>query len=69
MKTWEILFLENSKDLMALDTRDIMDASVGETLRNAERNEQYEEFVDERLIQGKVPITEVISNNKLALFC
>ncbi len=63
-------FLENSKDLMVLDTRDIMDASVGETVRNAETlgNEQYEEFVDERLIQGKVPITEVISKNKLALF-
>ncbi len=63
-------FLENSKDLMVLDTRDIMDASVRETVRNAETlgKEQYEEFVDERLIQGKVPITEVISKNKLALF-
>ncbi len=63
-------FLENSKDLMILDTRDIMDASVGETVRNAEMlgKEQYEEFVDERLIQSKVPITEVISKNKLALF-
>ena len=63
-------FLENSKDLMVLDTRDIMDASVGETVHNAEMlgKEQFEEFVDERFIQGKVPITEVISKNKLALF-
>lgn len=55
-------FLENSEDLMVLDTRDILDASVGETVCNAEklRKEQYEEFVDERLIQGKIPITEVI---------
>ena len=51
--------LENSKDLIVLDTRDIMDASVGETVRNGEMlgKEQFEEFVDERLIQGKVPIT------------
>ena len=48
-------FLENSEDLMVLDTRDIMDASVGETVRNTEMlgKEQFEEFVDERLIQGK----------------
>ena len=34
-----------------------MDASVGETVRNAETigKEQYEVFVDERLIQGKIP--------------
>ena len=48
-------FLENSEDLMVLDTRDVMDASVGETMRNTEvlGKEQFEEFVDERLIQGK----------------
>ena len=63
-------FLENSEDLIVLDTRDIVGASVGETVRNAETlgKEQYEVFVDERLIQGKIPITEVISKNKLALF-
>ena len=45
----------NSEDLMVLDTRDIMDASVGETVHNTEMlgKEQFEEFVDERLIQGK----------------
>ena len=64
MKTWGI---HNGEDLMVLD---IMNASVGETVRNAESlgKEQYKEFVDERLIQGKVPITDVISKNKLALF-
>ena len=63
-------FLENSEDLIVLDTRDIVDASVEETVRNAETlgKEQYEVFVDERLIQGKIPITEVISKNKLPLF-
>ena len=63
-------FLENSEDLIVLDTRDFVDASVRETVRNAETlgKEQYEVFVDERLIQGKIPTTEVISKNKLALF-
>ena len=42
-------FLDNSKYLVILDTRDTMDAFVGETMRNAEMlvKEQYEEFVDE----------------------
>ena len=50
---------------MVLDIRDILDASVGETVHNEEKlkKEQYEEFVDKRLIQGKIPITEVISKN------
>ena len=37
-------------------------------MSNAEtlRREQYKEFVDERLVQGMVPLTEVIGKNKLA---
>ena len=42
-------FQDNSKYLVILDTRDTMDAFVGETMRNAEMlvKEQYKEFVDE----------------------
>ena len=45
-----------------------MDASVGKTVRNVETlgKEQHMKFVDERLIQGKIPITGVISKNELA---
>ena len=63
-------FLENSDDLMVLDTRDILDTSVGETVRKAESlgKEQYQTFVEERFGQAKIPITNVIPKNKLALF-
>lgn len=63
-------FLEKSNDLLVLDTRDIVDTSVGETVRKAEALgvEQYNNFVKERLTECNVPITEVLSKNKLALF-
>ena len=63
-------FLEKSEDLMVLNTRDILDTSVGETVRKAESlgKEQYQTFVEERFGQAKIPITNVIPKNKLALF-
>lgn len=63
-------FLESSEDLMVLDTRDILDTSVAETVRTADSlgKEQYKAFVEERLVWCEVPITSVISKNKLALF-
>ena len=63
-------FLEKSEHLMVLDTRDILDVSVGETVRKAETlgREQYETFIDERLSTPKKPVTDVIPKNKLPLF-
>ena len=63
-------FLESSEDLMVLDTKDILDTSVGETVQTAESlgKEQYKAFVEERLVRCEVPITDVTSKNKLALF-
>lgn len=63
-------FLEETPDLMVLDTRDIMDSSVGETVRKVETvgKEQYTKFVEERLCQSAKPITDVISKNKFAMF-
>ena len=62
-------FLEQSQDLLVLDTRDILDQSVGESLRKAEElgEKQYHNFVDERLVKREVPITDVIHKNKLVL--
>lgn len=62
-------FLEQSQDLLVLDTRDILDPSVGESVRNAEKlgEKQYQNFVEERLVKCSVPITDVIPKNKLAL--
>ena len=55
-------FLEQSKDLLVLDTRDILDPSVGESVRKAEKlgEKQYHNFVEERLITCEKPITDVI---------
>lgn len=63
-------FLEESQDLLVLDTRDIMDASVVEIVRKIEAlgEEQYNKFVEERLIQSTKPIMEPLHKNKLALF-
>ena len=63
-------FMEKSGDLLVLDTRDILDTAVAETLRKAEAlgEENYQTFVQERLIASTKPITDVIPKNKLALF-
>ena len=46
-------FLEQSQDLLVLDTRDILHPSVGESVRKAEElgEKQYNTFVDERLVK------------------
>jgi predicted DsbA family dithiol-disulfide isomerase len=63
-------FLEKSQDLLVLDTRDIADTSVIESVRKVEAlgEEQYQVFVKERLDKCEKPITEVITKNKLPLF-
>ena len=62
-------FLEQSQDLLVLDTRDVLDPSVEESVRKAEKmgEEQYHDFVEERLIKCEKPISDVIPKNKLVL--
>ena len=64
-------FLEHSQDLLVIDTRDIMDTQVAETVRRIETlgKEQYTKFVTERLERCTTPaLTETIPKNKLPLF-
>jgi hypothetical protein len=63
-------FLEHSQDLLVIDTRDIMDSKVAETVRKIETigEKQYTKFVEERLQQCTVPITQTLPKNKLPLF-
>ena len=63
-------FLEKRYDLLVLDTKNIMDASVVETVRKIKSLglEQYKKFVEERLQQSLKPITETLSKNNLPLF-
>lgn len=60
-------FTEESPDLLVLDTKDIMDKSVVNSVKNIERigKNQYETFKKERLQQQAVPLTNIIRKNKL----
>jgi len=52
-------FLENTQDLLVLDTRDIMDTPAEETVRKIESlgEEQYTKFLEERLELNTKPVT------------
>ncbi len=63
-------FLEDSKELLSLDTRDIMSASVIECLKSLEKTgkSQCKKYVEERLVLCTKPITDPLPRNKLFLF-
>ena len=63
-------FEEDSNELLALDTKQIADVSVIQTVELAYKigKDQFDLFVKERLMERKVPLDEALSRNKLALF-
>ena len=63
-------FKEDSGDLLALDTKDIMPAEVVESVQNIKKigQSQYKAFVSERMVERRKPITHPIKRNKLPLF-
>lgn len=63
-------FLEESHDLLVLDSKDIMTSAVADTVRNVESlgAQQYKTFVEERLEQRTKPVTDTIHKNKMPLF-
>ena len=63
-------FLEGSKDLLKLDTRDIVDPAIVTSVCQAGEigQQQYETFITERLHQQAKPLSEPIKKNKLLLF-
>uniref|UniRef100_A0A1X7T7W9 Tesmin/TSO1-like CXC domain-containing protein n=1 Tax=Amphimedon queenslandica TaxID=400682 RepID=A0A1X7T7W9_AMPQE len=63
-------FLEESKDLLRLDTKDIMDEVVVSSICHAEEKgkEQYHTFVTNRLAHRITPLSDPIKKNKLPLF-
>ncbi|KAK3740395.1 hypothetical protein QZH41_000916 [Actinostola sp. cb2023] len=63
-------FMEESEDLMALDTKDIMSSAVVQTVKNVVKigQEQYDSYVRNRLqIERSKPITDTIKKNNLPL--
>ena len=63
-------FKEDSGDLLALDTKDIMPAEVVESVQNIKKigQSQYKASVSERMVERRKPITHPIKRNKLPLF-
>lgn len=63
-------YMEEGEDLLAVDTKVIMNNDVVEAVKNVVKigQEQYASFVESRLNQRKTAISEVIKKNKLSLF-
>jgi hypothetical protein len=63
-------FMETSRDLLVLDTHDIVASEVADTVRQIRRvgKEQYGQFVTERLEKLTKPLSDPIKRNKLPLF-
>ena len=63
-------FMESSKDLLVLDTHDIVDSPVTDTIKNIVKNckRQYEEFVTKRLVKRNKSLFDLIQTNKNFLF-
>jgi hypothetical protein len=63
-------FLEESGNLLTLDSQEIADQETVRMIREAEtiRHRQYEEFVQQRFRERSVSIYDPIPSNKLSLF-
>ena len=63
-------FLECSKELPTLDTKDLMTEDAIQSILSAKELGaiQYQEFVADRIINSKVPITDTLPRNNLLLF-
>ena len=63
-------FLEESKDLIALDTKNITDEAVVKTIDNIQAlgKQQYETFTTERFVDKTKSLKEPIKRNKMPLF-
>ena len=63
-------FTEYSNDLLVLNSRDVVDTAIADTMWQMEKLglEQYETYVVERLVNQTVSITDPIRRNNLHLF-
>lgn len=63
-------FMEEGKELIAIHTKDVMDAAVVDTVQNAKElgEEQFQTFVKERFVERSKPITEPVKKNNLPTF-
>jgi len=64
-------FEEESQDMIALDTKEIADAAVVDTVYNAKKlgQEQFDAFTKKCIKDRTTPLNDTIHRNKLPLFC
>ena len=62
--------LEESEDLLVLDSRDVADPAIVQTVREIEKTgqDQYEKYMTERVIERTTPVFDPISKNQMPLF-
>src|SRR5688572_10589540 len=63
-------FIDDSNDLLVLDSGDLADPAVINTMRNIGKTgqKQYETFVNERLVNQSRPVNDPIKRNNFPLF-
>ncbi len=63
-------FCENSMDLLVLDTRDVADEAIVDTVCKIEKldQDQYDTYISERLVNQMKHIDDPIPRNNLSLF-
>ncbi|CAC5355831.1 unnamed protein product [Mytilus coruscus] len=63
-------FLETSKDLLVLDSKNIVDISIVKTVYTIESlgQEQFEKYLKERLVDRTTSVFDKLKRNKLPLF-
>ena len=63
-------FMEESEDLLVLDSRDVADPAIVQTVCEIEKTgqDQYDKYMTERLIERTTPVFDPISKNQIPLF-
>ena len=63
-------FMEESADLLVLDSQDIADSALVQTVRTIEKigQDQYDKYMSERVIERTASVYDTISRNKMPLF-
>ena len=63
-------FTEYSSDLLVLNSRGVVDTAMADAMLHMEKLglEQYDTYVEERLVNQTVPITDPIQRNNLYIF-
>ena len=63
-------FMEESEYLLVLDSRDVADPAIVQTVREIEKTgqDQYDKYMTERVIERTTPVFDSISKNQIPLF-